>query len=202
MRKKLKDNGGLTMVEMLCAVAILVLLCLMMNTGINMAVKTYRDITAESEAELLVSTLSDALADKLRYAVVTEKKDAGATEYTTFISKENTIDTSGNVSAVTLDAGQVKVDGKRLLPEGAYGAWFLPDGSHGATGSFASGYIGEYTVEQVKDDSGNEVPLVTYNSTTETFTVKFTVTAEEANITKTAEFTVRCLNPKKEGTTP
>lgn len=194
MRKKLKDNGGLTLVEMLCAVAILVLLCLMMNTGIGMAVKTYRDITAESEAELLVSTLSDALADKLRYAVVTEKTNAGATEYTTFISKENTIDTYGNVSAVTLEAGQVKVDGKRLLPEGAYGAY----------GMFDMAYIGKYKVEQ-KDAS---TPLVTYIPPADaddspSFKVAFKITSAENNgITKTAEFTVRCLNPKKEGTTP
>ena len=38
MRKKLKDSGGLTMVETLCAVVILVLLCLMLNSGLSMAV--------------------------------------------------------------------------------------------------------------------------------------------------------------------
>lgn len=72
MRKKLRSAGGLTLVEMLCAVAILVLLCLMMNTGMQMAVKSYDRLTAESETKLLLGSLSDALIDKLRYAVVTD----------------------------------------------------------------------------------------------------------------------------------
>ena len=42
MRSKLKDNSGLTLVEMMCAVLILVLLSLMLNSGLSMAIKTYQ----------------------------------------------------------------------------------------------------------------------------------------------------------------
>lgn len=174
MRKKLKDTGGLTMVELLCATAILVLLILMMNTGINMAVKSYRDITAESEVELLLSSLTDALTDKLRYCVVNE-------------------DETYSVGEVIIDAvGMVTVGGNKLLPDGAYG-----DGT-----PTAAGYIGTYTAAQV-EESGTKVPIVTYDPDTNRFTVKFTVKSEETGITRTADFTVRCLNPvKKEGTPP
>lgn len=183
MRKKLKDTGGLTFVELLCAVCILVLLCLMMNTCLNMAVKSYRSITAESEAELLVSSISDALADKLRYCVVTVDKN-GKYKETSVGPIEETEDADGNVAvtAVTVDAGQLKVDGKSLLPSAAYGA----------SGDFSMGYIGTYEVEQVTGK-----PLVVYDPGTNCFTVSFTVTAAKAGISKTTEFTVRCLNPVK-----
>ena len=49
MRRKVKDNSGLTLVEMMCAVLILVLLSLMLNSGLSMAIKTYQGVTAESE---------------------------------------------------------------------------------------------------------------------------------------------------------
>lgn len=108
MRKKLRDSGGLTLVETLCAAVILALLCLMMNTGLHAAVRSYRAITSESEVRLLLSSLSDALADKLRYCVVT-------------------VDGSGayrgcSVGEVTAEAdGMVRVGGSKLLPDGAYG---------------------------------------------------------------------------------
>lgn len=190
MGKKLKDNGGLTLVELLCAVAILVLLCLMMNTGINMAVKTYRDITAESEAELLVSTLSDALADKLRYCVVTVDSSDNYKE-TSIGEVTLSPDPATDSDAIPV----VLVGGKMLLPEGAYGAYDKYD----------MAYIGKYKVEQVDDPAAaaSKKPIVQCNITdgTATFTVAFKITSvENGGITQTAEFTVRCLNPvKKEG---
>ena len=68
MTRKWKDSRGLTLVETLCAVAILVLLGLLVNTGLNLAMRGYRELTAQSELELLGSTLTSALADELRYA--------------------------------------------------------------------------------------------------------------------------------------
>lgn len=107
MRKKLRSAGGLTLVEILCAVAILVLLCLMMNTGMQMAVKSYDRITAESETQLLLSSLSDALIDKLRYAMKTE---SGAWS----IGK---VELQNGRIVVVESSGAVK----QLLPDGAYG---------------------------------------------------------------------------------
>jgi len=105
IKRKLRSAGGLTLVEMLCAVVILVLLCLMMNTGIQLAVNSYQDETAESETQLLLSTLTDALSDKLRYAVVT--------------GDEGSLKSSLSEVGVNED-GRVTVDGQELLPAGVY----------------------------------------------------------------------------------
>ena len=69
MRKKLKSQRGLTLVETLCAVVILILLGLILNAGLQLSVRAYDDMTAETETELLLSTAADALADVLRFAV-------------------------------------------------------------------------------------------------------------------------------------
>lgn len=115
MRKKLNSESGLTLVEMLCAVAILVLLVLLLGTGMQMALHTYRDIVAQSEADLLLSTAVDALADDLRYARdVTTGADGRLSGYTS--------DSFGKGASIELDdKSQIVVNGMRLLPTGAYG---------------------------------------------------------------------------------
>lgn len=115
MRKKLSSESGLTLVEMLCAVAILVLLVLLLGTGMQMALHTYRDIVAQSEADLLLSTAVDALADDLRYARdVTTGADGRLSGYTS--------DSFGKGASIELDdKSQIVVNGMRLLPTGAYG---------------------------------------------------------------------------------
>lgn len=114
MKRKLKNGNGFTIVEMLCTVLILAMLCLLMCTGLNMAVKSYHDITAESETQLLLSSLSDALSDKLRYAVVTET--AGVTECSV-----GEIKCAGGRVVVEEKKSDGTTSNKALLPEGAYG---------------------------------------------------------------------------------
>lgn len=112
MRKKLRDEGGLTLVELLAAVVILILLGLLLNTGLQ-AVRTYRAMTAQSEVELLLSTAVDALADDLRYARDVSADGIGFT-YTS--------DSYGAGTSLTVDEnGQILANGKRVLPTGAYG---------------------------------------------------------------------------------
>ena len=180
MRKKLKDASGLTMVEMLCAVAILVLLCLMMNTGISMAVKSYRDITAESETELLLSSLADALADKLRYCVVTVNDDGSYKETSIGeVTVSPALPDPPGPNAIP--EGVILVGGNRLLPDSAYG-----DSSGGA-------YIGRYKVTEAAVE-----PAI--SGTTVTFKVELKVEAASAGVKKELTLTVRCLNPVKEET--
>ncbi len=180
MRSKLKDNSGLTLVEMMCAVLILVLLSLMLNSGLSMAIKTYQGITAESETQLLLSSLSDALADKLRYCVV-YVDDAGNYH-------------SSSIGEVQAAGGKIVVHGpdtgaaKSLLPDGAYGN---PDGF----------YKGNYQVTMGSAAPGGADSATlreTYQKDTNSFTVRLTVKDVNLNITKTRELTVRCLNPPKE----
>lgn len=182
MKKKLKDSSGLTMVEMLCAAAILVLLCLMMNTGLNMALRTYRGLTAEAETELLLSSLSDALADKLRYCVVT-------------------VDASDNykscsIGEIKVPDGKLKVTVKEQNPDGTETETdldLLPEGAYGNPDGF---YKGNY---QVTADPASLKDA--YHGDTNSFGLTLTVEDVNLGITKTMGLTVRCLNPvKKEGT--
>lgn len=175
MRKKLKRNAGFTMVEMLCAVAVLLLLCLLMYTGINMAVTDYRAFTSEAETQLLLDSLTDALADKLRYAEVS-------------------IDASGKVS-YSIGGGKVElkanpndsnakivtVGGRDLLPDGVYGN----DGAYGASV--------RYTVE-----AADIVPeLDSVDSSKVIFKISVKVKETTGDIGAEAELTVRCLNRLK-----
>ena len=180
MRRKVKDNSGLTMVEMMCAVLILVLLSLMLNAGLSMAIKTYQGITAESETQLLLSSLSDALADKLRYCVV-YVDDAGDYQSSSIGDVEAA---DGKIVVRGPDTG----DAKSLLPDGAYGN---PDGF----------YKGNYQVTMGSAAPGGADSATlreTYQKDTNSFAVRLTVKDVNLNITKTRELTIRCLNPPKE----
>lgn len=116
MIRKLKNSGGVSVVEMLCAVLLLTLLCLMVNTGIQMAVKSYRDVTAESETQLLLNSLADALSDKLRFAVVTVKGSESVCSI-----GEIKVDANGMVVVEEKNADGTAPTQKHFLPEGAYG---------------------------------------------------------------------------------
>ena len=68
MKRKLKNSSGFSLVEMLCATAVLMLLCVMLNSGLSVTMKTYFDLTAEAETQLLLNSLTNAVAGELRYA--------------------------------------------------------------------------------------------------------------------------------------
>ena len=55
---KLKDKKGLTLVEMLCTVAILVLVSMVMVLGVQLGVRSYAKSVSYSEAQVLCSTLT------------------------------------------------------------------------------------------------------------------------------------------------
>ncbi len=115
LKKKLRGSKGFTLVEMTAAVLILVLLVLILNTGLDLAVKSYRTMTAESETELLMSSLSDAIYDELRYA-----RDINAAAITGNLERYTSV-SFGRNTTLSLQNGQLYASGKRLLASGAYG---------------------------------------------------------------------------------
>ena len=68
LKQILKNQSGFMLVEMLCAVLVLGILGLLLNSGMMMAMRNYHELTAASEVQVLLSTLADALIDDLRYA--------------------------------------------------------------------------------------------------------------------------------------
>ena len=176
MRKKIKGNSGLTVVEMLAAVAVLTLLLMMLGTGMQMAMNSYRKVIAQSEVDLLLSTAVDALADELRYARdVVVGNDNKLKSYTSDSYGKETylyLDSSGRIMAKgTVEDGQKEW---RVLSTGAYG----------------SGAIVTYTKYEVKDMK------IEYKDNI--FSIYLKVgTADSRNISADTSVTVRCLNPYK-----
>lgn len=179
MKEKLRNERGVTLIEMLCAVVILILLGLMLNTGLEMAVHSYQDITAQSEVQLLLSTLSDALADDLRYARdVTTKADGSTLEsyssdsYNVEGRASLGISENGQMMASgTVDANGFMTGGKRVLPSGAYGN-------------------GTYIVKEMN---------ITYKKQSDGsfFTIELEVAQANGDISAQTEITVRCLSGQK-----
>lgn len=148
MIHKLKEVKGLSLVEALCAALMLSLLCLMMHAGLQSAVKSYLDITAESETQLLLSSLSNALSDKLRYSMVTV---SGGTPVCS-VGEIKTEDGKVVIEEIRADGTTVE---KALLPKGAYGK----DGRYAAEVSVSANDVsaGEaifYVNLKVKEASG------------------------------------------------
>ncbi len=179
MKKKLRSPAGFSMVEMLCAVAVLMLLCVMLNSGLSAAMKTYFDITAKSETQLLLNSLTNAMAGELRCAYGVSGGDNPAY--------------NGGLRLALSGDGQVLVTGgpggdKELLPT-------EKDGKGGA-------YHGKkYSVVLLEDGGGSPVPLVRYSEADGCFTINFKVVWEEGGIsTQTPDggVTIRCLNPPTE----
>lgn len=118
MKSILRSRRGTTLVELLAATAVLILFSLMVNSGMQLALQSYHRMTAEAETQLLLSTVSDVIADELRYARNIKSEADGALQ--TYTS-----DTYGVQTNILLDDGQLQVDAggtmKRLLATGAYG---------------------------------------------------------------------------------
>lgn len=178
MRKKLNSESGLTLVEMLAAVVILILLGLLLNTGLQMAMSTYRTIVAQSEVELLLSTAVDAISDDLRYARDVAEDGADGFTYT---SDSFGADTALDLNSDGQIVAKVGEEEKRLLSTGAYGL------------------NGAYQVKKTADDT----EIVNWDEAAGTFTIKLRVQTKDGKIgveTPAEGVTVRCLNPKKDKT--
>lgn len=113
MIRKLKDSRGLSVVEMLCAVIMLSLLCIIMGAGLQISLKSYDTITAESETQVLLNDLFSAVNDELYNGNIIKIASASGDEY----SYEN-ISVSDNTSGTP---GIMKLRDAVILPEGAYG---------------------------------------------------------------------------------
>ena len=77
--KKLQSKSGMTLLEMIVSLMILVLLVTAMGTGMDAAGKLFRDSIFESHSASLAGIVNTALGDVLRYAEdirVPEEKDA------------------------------------------------------------------------------------------------------------------------------
>ena len=64
---KLRDQRGMTLTELLCTIIVMLMVSALMAVGVGFSVRTYRSSMQRSEAQVLASTLTTAISDKLRY---------------------------------------------------------------------------------------------------------------------------------------
>lgn len=112
---KNRAKAGLTLVEMLCTVIIVLLFSVGLVNGMSLAVKSYQQSLMSSESQILVSTLTSIVSDELRYSgTVTAPAEGEGT--VSFFSR-----TYGEDSAFSQNGdGQVLLKGNKLLPSKAY----------------------------------------------------------------------------------
>jgi len=112
--KKLRNQNGLTLTEMLCTVIIVLLFSSLVAVGANAAVRSFRISMADSQAQELCSTLTTAISDKLRYCTVETNA--------VFIQGVGYVEATAD-KIFTADSGQVYLGGKKFL-----GAYAYPEG--------------------------------------------------------------------------
>lgn len=111
---KLRDQKGLTMVELLVTVVIVLLFSGLVAVGADAGVRSFRTSMADAQAQELCSTLTTALSDKLRYCTV--ENDTNRIFFQDVGYVDGTID---SVFSVNGD-GQLELGGKRFLGKAAY----------------------------------------------------------------------------------
>lgn len=114
--KKLRNQNGLTLTEMLCTVIIVLLFSSLVAVGANAAVRSFRISMADSQAQELCSTLTTAISDKLRYCTV-------EADNTVFIQGVGYVSGKANEIFTVNDRGQVYLGENKFL-----GAYAYPEG--------------------------------------------------------------------------
>ena len=170
--KKLRSQSGMTLTEMLCALVVLMLISSLLAVGVRFAVQTYRTSMADSQAQMLCSTVTTAIADKLRYC--SGVTSAGGKVFIKDIGSVES-DEQGSFFQVDEDTGQIVMQSdsekKQLL-----GAKSYPRGLK----------IRELSVE--------------FSNTDRRFAVSFDVT-DTAGLASSC-FDVRCINDVTNSGTP
>ena len=161
-----KSRGGFTLVEMLCAIVVLILVSMLMVTGVRLGADSYAKSVSYSEAQVLCSTLKTTVSDELRYSgsVLLDADDKVTPKG--FFSQTYTNQTNPNqFPGFSQDEnGRVLLGGNKLLPNKSY--------PYGLKAS---------------------VTLERYDKTTRVFHVKITVTRTTQTLAET-EFDVQQLN--------
>ena len=114
--KRLRNQNGLTLTEMLCTVIIVLLFSSLVAVGANAAVRSFRISMADSQAQELCSTLTTAISDKLRYCTV--ETDAVFIQGVGYVYRP-----ANEIFTVKSDSGQVYLGGEKFL-----GAYAYPEG--------------------------------------------------------------------------
>lgn len=73
--KKLKRKSGLTLIEMIISILILVFMVIGIGPGMDTAAKIYRESTFDTDSAMLADVINNTMGDILRYAEDVDTKD-------------------------------------------------------------------------------------------------------------------------------
>ncbi len=120
---KLKNKSGLTLVEMLCCVVVMLLVSIGMVNGVSLAVRNYESSLMSSESQVLCSTLTNLVSDELRYSGAVNWEAAPIRFYSRTYGSE-CIFSQNDSKQVTLNEiqrdGTPAQRGYKLLPNRSY----------------------------------------------------------------------------------
>ena len=170
--RKLKNKKGFTMIEMLASVVTLLLICMIITTGTNLATKSMNESLFESESQMLEDTLNVCIGDILRHATDIEIVN-GKVVFTN--------------DAYYIDDGSFDIDASN---SGITGAGYLLCTSKldGTSKGLLVANRGIYTRSMyVKDFQ------LTYDAQKHVFTGSYVIVSKLTDTTKTCEFSYRTI---------
>lgn len=115
--KKLRSCRGMTLTEMLCSVVIVLLFSSLVAVGAGASARTYRSGMASAQAQVLESTVTAAVSDKLRYCGSVSFSEDGSQIFIQDIGK---VDGSEEGGIFTLTDGQLYLGENKLLGAKSY----------------------------------------------------------------------------------
>lgn len=74
---RLRNKKGMSIVELLSAIAVMLLVTVVLVTGVRLGVKAYTKSVSMSEAQILCTTLTTVVSDELRYAGTVHIDESG-----------------------------------------------------------------------------------------------------------------------------
>lgn len=171
--KKLKSKKGFTLIEMLVCVVTLVLLCMIVTTGSNLATMSMNASLFESESQMMKATLDLCIGDLLRHATDIKEDEHGNVIFTN--------------DAYYIDDGYIAIETK---DSGITGAGYLICKSNidisgsgllvANRGIYVNGmYIKDFELE--------------YHRDTHVFTGSYVIVSKLTTATKKCEFSFRSI---------
>lgn len=114
----LRNNRGVTLMELVVTILIMLLSTATVTVGMSLAIRTYRECVEASEAQILCSSLTTAISDKLRYCG-TVKIDRNGKLQQIFIQSLGKVD-DGDGEALRIEDGKVMLGSNKLIGSGVY----------------------------------------------------------------------------------
>ena len=171
--KKLKSKKGFTMIEMLVCVVTLILLCMIVTTGSNLATMSMNASLFESESQMMKATLDICIGDLLRHATDVREEEDGRVIFTN--------------DAYFIDDGYIFIQTK---DSGITGAGYLVCSSNidlSTTGLLVANrgiYVNGMYIKDFELD---------YHEDTHVFTGSYVIVSKLTTATKKCEFSFRSI---------